>query len=463
MLRPSAARQVLFAAALFVGSAFAAMSLAAGSAGTILVGYAPGGAPPAAVASAGELVAMDSALGIAIVRAADAPAALALLRGAPGVDFVELDGAVSAAGARGDLAAADSTRWDASSWDSARWDAAGWDSARWDSSRWDASGWDSSRWDSARWDSSRWDSSRWDSSRWDGSPLVPDPLLGYQWGLADMNVPDAWATTMGDMERTICVVDSGVDATHPDLRDQMWTAPDGTHGWSFVGDRRDTSDGAGHGTHVAGVAAASIGNGHGTAGVANARIMAVKVLNDQGIGGLGTLAQGIKWCADHGAHVISLSLSTEQDSRAVRRAVEHAQSKGALLVASAGNRDGATDAPVYPAAYPGVVGVAALDLSRAPASFSRAGAWVDLAAPGELIAGPLPGEAYALGSGTSQATALVAGAALLVWDHEPELTAAAVAARLAATARDVGAPGFDASTGAGEPDLAAALGAAGDA
>lgn len=430
---------------------------ASGASGVLLVGYAPGASLPAAAASAGEVVALDATLGLAILDVQDVGAAEALLRGAPGVAFVERDGVALADGARTDSARWDSARWDSARWDSSRWDSSRWDSSRWDSSRWDSSRWDallldSSRWDSSRWDSSRWDSSRWDSSRWDGAPLVEDPLLAYQWGLADMNVPEAWAVTMGEMRRTLCVVDSGIEATHPDLAPQLSDEP----GRNFVGEPDDLTDRAGHGTHVAGVAAAAIGNGYGTAGVANAEILAVKVLNDQGIGGLGALAQGIRYCADHGADVISLSLSTQQDSQAVRRAVEHAQEKGALLVASAGAPcDGCA---IYPAAYDGVLGVAAIDMTRAPAAFSAQGAHVDLAAPGELIAGPFLDGTAALGTGTSQATALAAGAALLVWDHDTSLTAAQVAERLTSTAQDLGAPGWEAATGHGEVDVLAALG-----
>ena len=343
---------------------------------------------------------------------------------------------------------ATSARWDSARWDSARWDSSRWDSSRWDSSRWDSARWDSSRWDSARWDSSRWDSSRWDSARWDGSAFEPDPLLAYQWGLDALRVPDAWTRTSGEMRRTICVLDTGMDASHPDL------APHFAGGWSFLDGTTDVADASGHGTHVAGVAAAAVGNGVGTAGVVNARLLVGKVLNDQGVGGLGTLAQGIRWCADQGAHVISMSLGTAQDSPAVRRAVEHAAAKGALLVASAGNLDGCAGCPVYPAAYPQVLGVSALGRDGLSAALADPAAHVDLAAPGELVAGPFPGDGYALGTGTSQATALVAGAAALAWDADPSLTADEVADLLRASARDLGEPGWDAATGWGIPDVA---------
>ncbi len=434
MIPRSTSRAVALVAVLLLAGGLAPLA-SAHDPGVVLVGFEPGAPVPASAGAAGSLLAADPALGLAEVRVPDVGGALAALAADPAVQFAERDGGVRAQSVAGD--------------------SAGWDSSRWDSSRWDSSAWDSatiqsSRWDSSRWDSSRWDSSRWDSSRWDGSALTPDPLLKYQWGLADVNAPDAWALDMGHMTRTLCVVDSGVDYTHPDLASQMWSAPDGSHGWNFVAGTNDPMDDAGHGTHVAGVAAASVGNGVGTAGVVNARIMAVKVLNAKGVGGEGDLALGIAWCADHGANVISMSLSTDQDSKAVRRAVERAQAQGALLVASAGNLGKCGDCPAYPAAYDGVIGVTALDMTRHHASFSRSGSWVDLAAPGELIAGPYKGHGYALGTGTSQATALVSGVALLGWDAHPSLGAGQIAAALQRTAQRT-------PDGELEPDAAALL------
>ena len=406
--------------------------------GLVLVGYAPGPAP-ASLGSLGAVLASDASLGIAELRVADVAAALDSLGRDPAIQFAQREGAV-----RAESVAASGTGWDSSRWDSSRWD-----SSRWDSSRWDALTWQSSRWDSSRWDSSRWDSSRWDSSRWDGSTTTADPLLRYQWGLADMNVPQAWAVDMGRMKKTLCVLDSGVDYTHPDLAPNMWSAKDGSHGWNFIAGTSDPMDDAGHGTHVAGVAAAAVANGIGTSGVANARIMAVKVLDSTGVGSETDLARGIAWCADHGANVISMSLSTDEDSKAVKRAAEYAQDKGALLIASAGNRGACGDCPAYPAAYGGVIGVAALDMTRHHAEFSRAGKWVDVAAPGELIAGPYKDHLYALGTGTSQATALVSGVALLGWDAHPKASADAISEALRGSAQKV--------NGEREPDALAML------
>lgn len=432
---------------------------AAGAPATLVAGWEPGAPAPAAIlAGPWRVAAIDSALGFAILEAPDGDAALASLLGARGILFAERDGLALAAGARAEGASWDGASWDGASWDSTRWDSTRWDSTRWDgaswdSTRWDSTRWDSTRWDGASWDSTRWDSTRWDSTRWDGG-FQTDPLFQQQWALQAINAHEAWTLFQGARGRTICVVDSGVDGTHPDLAPNLWRGADGRYGASFVDGRNDPMDRAGHGTHMAGIAAAALGNGLGISGVGNEKIMAVKVLNDQGIGGLGNLAQGIRWCADHDAHVISLSLSSQQDSTAVRRAVEYAQARGLLLVASAGNHaDCANACAVYPAAYPGVLGVSALDMARNPMPFSVGGPHVDLAAPGEKVAGTYLDHDYALGTGTSQATALVAGAAALAWDLDHDLSADEVAALLLASARDAGASGRDDATGHGVLDL----------
>jgi hypothetical protein len=436
-------RRALLVAGLLLATSLVALAPAGTAAGTLLVGYAPGAAVPASIAAIGDVISSDASLGIAELRVDDITGATARLASDPSVQFVETDGAVHAS-ADGLVHAS------SASWDSSRWESSRWDSSRWDSSRWDSLILDSSRWDSSRWDSSRWDSSRWDSSRWDGSAFALDPLFRYQWGLADMNVPAAWYTDMGHMRKTLCVVDSGVDYTHPDLAPQMWSAPDGSHGWNFIAGTNDPMDDAGHGTAMAGIAAAAVGNGIGTAGVVNARIMAVKVLDSTGTGTEADLASGIAWCADHGANVISMSLSTTLDSKAVKRAVDHAHEAGALLVASGGNVYPGSTGKVFPAAYDDVLGVGAIDMSRHHAAFSRTGDWVDVVAPGELIAAPFLGGDYVLGTGTSESTALTAGVALLGWDQQPSLHADELEQKLLKTSQRT-------LDGEKEPDAAALL------
>lgn len=348
--------------------------------------------------------------------------------------------------------AASSTRWDAASWDGARWDGARWDSSRWDGSRWDGASWDGSRWDAAQWDSSRWDSSRWDAaqwdaaqwdaSRWDASFISFDPLYASAWGLRAIHAPGAWALVgPGTGTRNLCVIDSGVDATHPDLALQMWRDPlTGSHGIDLVDDDNDPMDVGGHGTHVASIAAARAGDGIGIPGVADARIMAVRALDGDGRGTDEDLAAGIAWCAANGADVISLSLSTDDRSKVITNAVKAAVKQDILVVASVGTTQCESCLSEL-AALAGVLGVTAVGPDGQLAPFASWPKTADLAAPGVLVPGAFPGNAYVLGSGTSQAVPHVSGSALLVWEAAPQLSAKDVARILVETASDMGMDG----------------------
>ncbi|HWH08819.1 MAG TPA: S8 family serine peptidase [Candidatus Thermoplasmatota archaeon] len=323
---------------------------------------------------------------------------------------------------------------------SARWDAATWDGASWDGANWDRASWDGAQWDASNWDASNWDASNWDASNWDGSFEGYDPLYPYQWGLRAANVPGAWALAgPGSGERVVCVLDSGVDWRHPDLAPQMWRDPaTGAMGRDLVDDDDDPMDVGGHGTHVASIAAARAGDGYGVAGVADARVMAVRVLDGEGRGTEADLAAGIRWCVDHGAHVLVLSLSTDDKDRHVTRAVRDAAQRGAVIVASVGA--GACDACLSELArVPGVLGVTALAPDGGLAPFATWTKKTDLAAPGVHVPGARAGGGWVLGSGTSQAVPHVAGAAVLVWDASPHLDAKDVARLLRETATPSGA------------------------
>ncbi|MBM6399055.1 S8 family serine peptidase [Phycicoccus sonneratiae] len=251
----------------------------------------------------------------------------------------------------------------------------------------------------------------------------------------------AWALTRGQGV-TVAVVDSGV------ARNQHFPSGTVLDGRSFVGGSPRT-DGRLHGTAVAGIIAArSLAPTSGVEGLApRARILPVKVVPDESDReegpdtDAGTLAAGIRWAADQGAKVVNVSLSTGRDDAALRSAVAHARSRGALVVASAGNTT--TQAPVraprYPAAYPGVLGVAATDDADTVAKGSVPGSHVDVAAPGVQVLTTFGawGDCY-LGDesgSTSYATAYVSAAAALVaqrfpaegpdrWAHRLEVTAA---------------------------------------
>jgi type VII secretion-associated serine protease mycosin len=272
-----------------------------------------------------------------------------------------------------------------------------------------------------------------------------------------VRLPQAWSIAHGSTATKVAIVDTGVDLDHPDL------APRVLGGMDFVNDDTVADDDAGHGTMVAGLAAATPNNGFGIAGAAwDASIIPVKVLDSQGKGTDADVASGITWAVDHGAAVVNLSLGGPGDSPVLEQAVQYALAHDVLVVAAAGNA--ASSEASYPAAYPGVVAVASTNEAGESSFFSNHAPWVDIAAPGEAIhstsRGPLGVDWYDTASGTSLAAPIVAGTAALVRSASPTWTQAQVAARLYATARDLGPRGLDDSYGYGLLDAAAALGAA---
>lgn len=276
-----------------------------------------------------------------------------------------------------------------------------------------------------------------------------DPHRGEQWGLTRLDAEGAWQVGRGDGQ-VVAVVDTGVDASHPDLAGVVLPGFDAVDG----GDgRRDPN---GHGTHVAGIVAGLVGNGVGGAGIApGTRILPVRVLDAAGSGDHSAIAAGIIWAADHGADVINLSLGGPETTDVLHAAVRYAFGRGAVVVAAAGN-DGAAGPASYPAAYPEVVAVGATTVADTRAVFSTTGDYVDLAAPGLGVLSTVPGGGYEWMSGTSMAAPFVAGGAALVRAWRPSLGPAEVASRLVAHAKDLGATGADPEFGAGLPDLRAA-------
>lgn len=247
-----------------------------------------------------------------------------------------------------------------------------------------------------------------------------DPLLGRQWHLERIGAPRAWAWSTG-RGVTVAVVDTGVACEDrppfsrgTDLA-QTWCLP----GFSIIDSKPGGSDDNGHGTHVAGTIAQSTNNGVGGAGVAfHARLLPVKVLDARGSGTTIQVADGIRFAADSGAHVINLSLGGARASRIMQDAIAYARSKGAVVVAAAGNNGRYVE---YPAAFDGVIAVSATDATDALAKFSSRGKQVDLAAPGVQVlqqticdGGKNRCEQFATLSGTSMASPHVAGAAALL-------------------------------------------------
>ncbi|MFI9553630.1 S8 family peptidase [Nonomuraea endophytica] len=288
----------------------------------------------------------------------------------------------------------------------------------------------------------------------------PDPLEPQQWGLPAIKLPQAWTQEQGDGV-VIAIVDTGVDTDHPDLKDKI------VDGYDFVDGDQDPKDSNGHGTHVAGIAAAVTRNGIGISGAApGAMIMPVRVLGTVGSGDRATIVKGIVWAADNGAKVINLSLGeTGLLSRLLKGgtlnpAILHAYSRGAVVVAAAGN-EGTVKQPYKAATQVLVVG--ASDQQGKPADFSNFGAEDAVTAPGVRIMSTLPTyptpetlrntSGYGLLDGTSMAAPYVAGlAALLIGQGKtPDQTMRAIRQ----TAQN---PTKDLRLGLGVVDARAALG-----
>nr|WP_245252199.1 S8 family serine peptidase [Paenibacillus sediminis] len=240
------------------------------------------------------------------------------------------------------------------------------------------------------------------------------------WGLPKIDAPDAWDITKGSKDVVVAVIDSGVDYTHPDLAGNMWSDPKGNHGYDFVDNDDSPMDLNGHGTHIAGTIAAVGNNSYGVSGVMwNARIMAVRALDQNGQGSLSQIIDAITYATDHGADIINMSFAGDGKSRLLEDAIKEAGEKGVLVVTAAGNEGKDNDSnPLYPASYdlPNIIAVAATDSADRLASFSDYGVrTVDVAAPGVNILSTWVNQGnYQFQGGTSMATPYVAGIAGLI-------------------------------------------------
>ena len=234
-----------------------------------------------------------------------------------------------------------------------------------------------------------------------------DTYFAMQWSLQKVRAPEAWNVTTGSPNVTIAILDTGVDLDHPDLANKIIS--------NINFSSSPTADDVyGHGTHVAGIAAAITNNGIGVAGLGySTSIMNVKVLGDDGKGDCSGVAQGIIWAADNGAQIINLSLGGSDTSSTLEDAINYAWSKGVVVVAAAGNNGNSN--PFYPAYYPNCIAVAATDINDVLAAWSDHGDWVDVAAPGVSVYSTMKNGAYCYMSGTSMASPYVAGLAALVF------------------------------------------------
>ncbi|MDX1520034.1 MAG: S8 family peptidase [Anaerolineae bacterium] len=275
-----------------------------------------------------------------------------------------------------------------------------------------------------------------------------DPRFGRQWALhntgqtggtvdSDIDAPDAWDIETGDNTVTIAVIDTGVDLDHPDLQANI------VPGFDFYNNDPVADDDNGHGSHVAGIAAAVGNNGTGIAGVSwKAKIMPLKILSAFGIGSTLDLIEALHFAADNGANIVNLSLggSCSFDWSNVQAALNYASNKGVLIVAASGNSGGTV---LCPAALENVIAVGATDHQDQRWSGSNFGSALDVVAPGVAITSTLAGGTYGIKTGSSMSGPHVAGLAALIWSFKPTLTTNEVDNLIITTTDDLGGPGWD--------------------
>lgn len=305
-----------------------------------------------------------------------------------------------------------------------------------------------------------------------------DPELSKLWGMhsasdIDIDAPEAWSFTTGSDSVVVGVIDTGIDANHPDLADNIWRNSgeipgngldddhngyvDDVFGWNALNPASAPFDDNGHGTHCAGTIGATGNNGRGVVGVNwRVKLMALKFLDSSGSGSLADAIETIDYAVamrKRGVNirVLSNSWGGGAYARSLESAIERARNAGILFVAAAGNESNDNDSnPTYPAGYEveNVISVAAIDQNGNLASFSNYGAaTVDVAAPGVAVYSTKPGNAYQNLSGTSMATPHVSGVAALVAAHEPALSVSDLVTRIRSTVKTL--PSLTGVVGAG--------------
>ena len=278
-----------------------------------------------------------------------------------------------------------------------------------------------------------------DYLRHPAQPVIPnDPHYANQWHLPRISAPSAWSLTTGDPSVIIAVADTGVDATHPDLISKM------VSGWNTADNNSNTADVHGHGTMVAGAAAAASNNAVGGASVAwRCWIMPIRVSLADGMAYDSAIAEGIIWAADHGARVVNVSYDVTNSST-VASAARYMNGKGGVVTISAGNYSTFDTFANDPA----IITVGATDQNDVKYTWSDYGTPLDVVAPG-CVWTTVRGGTYATACGTSFSAPVTAGVAALVLSAKPSLTAVEVSSILSSTADDLGTSGRDDTFGWG--------------
>lgn len=282
------------------------------------------------------------------------------------------------------------------------------------------------------------------------SPATAAAVRDQEWWLGPLQMDQTWAVSRGQGV-TVAVLDTGVDPNQPDLAGSVTTGPDYYPDGAALGD--GASDWGQHGTAMASLVAGhgdGVNGAGGMIGVAPAaRVLSIRVIPDDNDrrprprGASTSLSQAIRYAVDHGARVISMSLGDADygaagGRRAEQDAIDYAIAHNVVVVASAGNSGTTTNTTKYPAAYPGVIAVAAVDQKGAHADFSERAWYLSVAAPGVAVPGGAPQGRYLMGSGTSPSGAFVAGLAADVLGRQPKLSPAQVKQILEQTATSSG-------------------------
>jgi subtilisin family serine protease len=282
-------------------------------------------------------------------------------------------------------------------------------------------------------------------------PAFTSPSLVY--GQTILEAPLGWNISTGISTTIIAILDSGLNPEHVEFTGRVLP------GYDFINDDDAPLDDHGHGTHVAGIAAAALNNEQGAAGICpQCMILPVKVLDNANRGTWGTVAEGIYFAVDAGARVINLSLGASVSSRTLENAVLYAEEHDVIVVASAGNA--ASSTPYFPAALPYVVAVGATTDSDALWPLSNTGDHIDLTAPGYRVYSTYNNLDYAYMSGTSMASPFITGLVGLLASFNPALTGTEIIDFMTANADDLGDAGKDATFGYGRVNVKRAMVAA---